>query len=161
MSLVWDQGTAPKRFGPGADRVERVRPRKGRRVRRLWVPAAGLLLLGCAPPAPAEPGLRIRIAPTPPSVGTARIVVQVVGDTTRPVSGSVSGRPLPDGAQGPLAPAVESGPSALSVPAFDFHTPGSWRLVAQVTLTDGTVVRDSTDVHVVEALSRPPDPPEG
>ncbi|MDH3223014.1 MAG: hypothetical protein OEO23_04795, partial [Gemmatimonadota bacterium] len=104
------------------------------------------------------PSLRIRVAPTPPAVGTARILVQVGGDAA-PASGSVTGRPLPDGVGVSLEAGV-SGPATVSVPEFAFTRPGPWRLVAEVRLADGSVLRDSTDVRVVEGLSPAPDPPE-
>ncbi|NNF28872.1 MAG: hypothetical protein HKN73_16730 [Gemmatimonadetes bacterium] len=160
MSLVRNQGTASTRFGRDRSRVEQDWPRSGGRF-TCAVAAASLFILACGSPAPTGPSLRIRVAPTPPAAGTARIIVQVLGDGSVPVSGTVTGRPLPDGRQGPPRVAEESGPRALSVAEFDFPTSGPWRMVAEVRLSNGAVLRDSTDMTVVEALSPPPDPPEG
>lgn len=152
---------APTRFGRACIQVERIWSRlRGRGLAGAAI-AGCLLVLGCGSPDRSQPGLRIRVAPTPPTVGQARIIVQVLGDGRVPVSGTVTGRTLPDGSPGPPQTAVESGPNTLSVAEFDFGRSGPWRMVAEVRLLDGAIVRDSTDLTVVDALSPPPDPPEG
>ena len=108
-----------------------------------------LALLACAPAADPGPRLRIAVAPTPPTLGEGRVIIRVTPDSVSVSEARIQGRPLGEGRLGPPFAAEPSGPGALAVPAFPFDQPGEWRLVAEVTLPDGRVLRDSTDVRVV------------
>ena len=110
-----------------------------------------MALLACGPAADPGPRLRIAVAPTPPTLGEGRVIVRVTPDSLPVSGGTVRGRPMEEERLRPPHTAEPSGPGAVAVPAFPFDQPGEWRLVAEVALSDGRVLRDSTDVRVVGA----------
>lgn len=114
------------------------------------------LLMATANCSGEEPsGLRIGVSPTPPTQGTARIIVTADTLTLDIDTVFVEGRPLDiedTGARVRL-PARKMSPSTFVVDSFPLATAGPWRLVARAVGSRAVV--DSLDVRVVSNVGAP------
>lgn len=116
------------------------------------------MLVGCrgetAPDGvPVE--VEVGVAPTPPMVGPARIVVMVRDSVGGPVEGaSVRIEATMDHpGMGPvLEPATDQGEGHYLVPALELDMAGDWILTVRVRLPDG---REAIREHPVRAVSPP------
>lgn len=122
------------------------------------------LLAGAAacrgePPLDSVPvSVDVRVAPTPPLVGPALIVVEVRHEDGAPVEDAgirVEGHMAHPGMTPVIREAEATAPGVHRIPDFEFTMGGEWLLRVHVELPDGrSAVRDSP-VHVV---SGPPVP---
>ena len=107
---------------------------------------------GCGPGQDQIP-MRIGVSPTPPTLGTARVFVQLPDSVApssvqmvgrRPAGDSVTVEASPDGARG------------YAVPDFPFDEVGHWRIVVRARVGAVTLA-DSTRVHVIGGATTNPD----
>ncbi|MGI9626680.1 MAG: hypothetical protein ACR2QM_07585 [Longimicrobiales bacterium] len=119
--------------------------------RRLGVLGLATALLSCGLGESQEPQLTIRVAPTPPTVGDARVIVQLPEGGPQVTAVTVVGR-APNSDLPIVADGERSGPDLFAVPAFPFLAVGEWRLVAEATTASGEILRDSVGVRVVGGL---------
>lgn len=100
-----------------------------------------------------DPGLvlEVAISPTPPAVGTARLIITLHDTIGSPISGAEI---VVEGVldQAETAPVVDTAtmvsPGQYSVPDFRFPIAGDWVLTLHAALEDGrtTLTRKGTDV---------------
>lgn len=111
--------------------------------------AVALGVSGCRSSEPELPRLRIRVAPTPPTVGVARVIVQMPPGVSGEYEMSVMAHPVNED-HGPSRTAESVGPGVYAVADFPLATPGDWRIVAKATPQEpGPVLEDSTNVRVI------------
>lgn len=104
---------------------------------------AGVLLVGCR----GEPGpddvpidVEVQVAPTPPIVGPARLLLSIRDSVGAPVEGAevfVEGTMDHPGMVPVGETASDEGEGRYVVPAFDFDMAGDWVLVVRIGLPDG------------------------
>jgi len=122
-----------------------------RLIAAVW--AVAWCVPGCAPSEPELPHLRIRVAPTPPPVGEARVIVQMPDGVVGEYEVSVTARPI-DQDHGPSRSAEPVGPNVYAVAEFPLEKSGDWRIVARATPRGGgAVLQDSTTVRVIGGAS--------
>lgn len=105
------------------------------------VPLA-ILLSGCRgdPPDGLPVSARISVAPTPPLVGPALVVVELTDEEGAPVEGArvrLEGTMTHAGMVPVLADADATGAGRYRVQEFSFTMGGDWILRAHITLPDG------------------------
>jgi hypothetical protein len=113
-----------------------------------------LLVAGCrgepSDDLPVE--ARVSVAPTPPLVGPALVVVELVGEGGAPVDGArvrVEGTMTHAGMVPVLADAEPTGEGRYRIPEFTFTMGGDWILRVHITLPDGREGIRERDVRVV------------
>lgn len=129
--------------------------------------ALGVLLLavlvgGCRGDGPRDQvpiQVEVNVAPTPPMVGPARMVMAVRDSVGQPLQGArvrIEGTmdhpgmiPVRDSAQ-------DRGEGRYVVPSFEFDMSGDWILLIRVGLPDG---RESVHEHRVRVVSPPSSDP--
>lgn len=120
-------------------------------------------LPGCrGEPVPGDPSLRLElaIAPTPPGVGAARIIILLSDTAGTPIPGA-SIRVEGNMSHAGMVPVVDTAeavaPGRYAVPEFHFNMAGEWVLSARATLPDGrwTVARLPTSVLAAPPGIRP------
>ncbi len=116
--------------------------------------AALLLVNGCRGEATDDLALdvRVSVAPTPPLVGPALVVVELVGEEGAPVEGArvrVEGTMTHAGMVPVLAEAEPTGDGRYRVPEFTFTMGGDWILRVHITLADGREGVREREVRVV------------
>jgi hypothetical protein len=122
------------------------------------IPAAFLLvavLAGCrGEPDTGDPGLALSVAisPTPPAVGTARLIISLQDSSGAPVEGAViqvEGNMSHAGMVPVVDTAAAEGPGRYGISDFQFTMAGDWVLDLHATLPDGRWVRISQPTNVV------------
>lgn len=101
---------------------------------------------------------RISVAPTPPLVGPALVVVELTDLAGDPVEGArvrVEGTMTHAGMVPVFADAEPTGGGRYRVQEFDFTMGGDWILRAHITLPDGTGGIREREVRVVSGAGAP------
>lgn len=123
---------------------------------------ASLFASGCWGEGPeGDPSLvlEVGISPTPPAVGSARLIISLQDTAGVALSGAEI---LVEGtmSQAGMIPVVDTaqmeGPGLYIVPGFNFTTAGDWILTLTGTLPDGRFARIRKRTNVVGALPGPP-----
>jgi hypothetical protein len=118
------------------------------------------LLAGCRGDAgddlPVE--ARVSVAPTPPLVGPALVVVELTDAEGEPVDGArvqVEGTMTHAGMVPVFADAEPTGGGRYRIQEFDFTMGGDWILRVHITLPDGTRGVREREVRVVSGAGAP------
>jgi hypothetical protein len=101
---------------------------------------------------------RISVAPTPPLVGPALVVVELTDTAGDPVEGArvqVEGTMTHAGMVPVFADAEPTGGGRYRVQEFDFTMGGDWILRVHITLSDGTGGIREREVRVVAGAGAP------
>jgi hypothetical protein len=120
-------------------------------------PILPALILACsagactdAPTASLE--VSLRFSPTPPSVGPARLLLELTDSVGTPVSGAsirVEGRPVGEpGRPGSSVQARDEGDGRYVVDEYDFETSGPWILDIRARTTTGLELRREFETSV-------------
>jgi len=121
--------------------------------------ALPLLLTACrGGPDTGDPSLvlEVAISPTPPTVGPARLIINLRDTAGVPLEGAeirVEGNMSHAGMVPVLATAQEEAPGLYAVSDFRFTMAGDWILTTRATLPDGRWAQTMT---TTQALSPPP-----
>ena len=119
------------------------------------VALACLALAGCRGDADAAPEVKVahEIAPSPPAVGPATVLLTLAGEGGRPVAGAaveVEGNMSHPGMVPVFANAAEVEPGRYRAET-EFTMAGDWVLSVSARLPDGRTVRREVDVRGVKA----------
>ena len=123
--------------------------------------SAPLFTSGCRGEGPeGDPSLvlEVGISPTPPAVGTARLIITLQDTAGVAISGAeilVEGNMSHAGMVPVLDTAQMEGPGLYIVPGFNFTMAGDWILTLDATLADGRTVRIRKATNVVGAFPGP------
>jgi hypothetical protein len=101
---------------------------------------------------------RISVAPTPPLVGPALVVVELTDTEGDPVEGArvrVEGTMTHAGMVPVFADAEPTGEGRYRVQEFDFTMGGDWILRVHITLPDGTEGIREREVRVISGAGAP------
>lgn len=154
-------GVAPRRGAPHVGRMTHPVLRRGRirsgRLRTLPVLLACSLASGCAgEPPPFD--VEVRVSPTPATVGSARVLVEVRGRDGEAVRDArVDVRAVdPDGRAGDAVPAEAGGEGLYVVDPMPLSRAGEWTLRVSVTGPGGARVERASPIHVVGPPVRSP-----
>lgn len=125
-----------------------------RRVTRWGLPSVMIALAaaGCGPAAPQAPTLDLGISPTPPTVGNARVMLELTDSTGAALQGvtvHVEGRLTGTEDVQTRREAIPEGAGRYVVSDFRFATPGEWVIDVVVSEGEGPDSRISRDVRVV------------
>jgi hypothetical protein len=118
-----------------------------------------LLLTACrGAPDTGDPSLvlEVAISPTPPAVGSARLIINLRDTAGVPLEGAevrVEGNMSHAGMVPVLATAQEEAPGIYAVSDFRFTMAGDWILTTRATLPDGRWAQAMT---TTQAVSAPP-----
>lgn len=121
-----------------------------RPARLAWVIA--LIVAACGPDTPQAPTLDVGISPTPPTVGNARVMLELSDSTGASLEGAtvhVEGRLAGTEDVQTRREATPEGGGRYVVSDFRFATSGEWVIDVVVTPANGTQNRISRDVRVV------------
>ena len=97
--------------------------------------------------------LALRYSPTPPSVGLARLLVELTDSLGAPVAGAslaVHGHPTNRSTSVPSvgAQAQESGQGVYVIDGFQFDVAGSWILSVEARMVDGLEITRTFETPV-------------
>lgn len=107
---------------------------------------------------------RIAVAPTPPLVGPALVVVELTDPTGAPVEGArvrVEGHMTHAGMIPVIEEAEPTGDGHYRIREFNFTMGGDWLLQAHITLPGGETGMRKREVRVVSGPEPGGDPEEG
>jgi hypothetical protein len=94
----------------------------------------------------------LAISPTPPAVGSARLLISLRDSLDAPLAGAiiaVEGNMSHAGMTPVQDTALAGNPGSYTVPEFHFSMAGEWFLDVEAVLPDGRQVRRRFPVHVV------------
>ncbi len=99
--------------------------------------------------------LEVAISPTPPAVGSARLIISLEDSAGGPIDGAeivVEGNMSHAGMVPVIDTAQAEGPGRYGISAFRFTMAGDWILSLHATLPDGRWVRNQKATNVVGAM---------
>lgn len=106
----------------------------------------------CGPSEVQGPHVDLRVSPTPATVGTARLMVDVQDSLGVVIAGAsvrLEGRPSPGVDLATLRDAVEEMPGRYVVDNFAFPNSGVWAVTVIVVTSDGLRSEVTREVRVV------------
>jgi hypothetical protein len=118
--------------------------------------AAGLLPIGCRPPAGTAPEIAMEwtVAPDPPAIGPATFSLTLTDTAAgRPVAGAavrLEGNMSHPGMKPVFGTAREVAPGRYEAP-LDFTMAGDWFVLVEARLRDGRTLQRQADVRRVRA----------
>jgi hypothetical protein len=105
-------------------------------------------------------GVALTVAPDPPRIGPATIVVTLSDSEGQPITGakmSLEGNMNHAGMVPVLAEAAEAAPGRYEA-ALEFSMGGDWVFLVQATLPDGRFLEHQVDLPSVDAVCGTPAP---
>jgi YtkA-like protein len=125
---------------------------------RIWLVfafASFLLLCGCNRPTQSSPAVRIyyQVAPQPPVVGAATIMVILADGTAKPVTGArvrLEGDMSHAGMAPVFGEAGEVAPGRYQA-NLDLAMAGDWVILSHITLANGQKIEDQLDLKGVRS----------